>query len=46
LLESTIVLATILQRYRVSTPPGPVPLATRITLHPAVPMPCRLTLRR
>jgi hypothetical protein len=41
-----IALAVIAQHFEVSSLTGRVPLAPRITLHPAAPVPCRLTARR
>jgi cytochrome P450 len=46
MLEAVIATATIARAYRLETPPGPVPLATGITLRPAAGVPCRLTRRR
>lgn len=45
LLEVTLVLATILQAYRVETSVQTVPLVAAVTLHPAVPLPIRLVPR-
>jgi hypothetical protein len=36
----------IVQHYEVASLTERVPLAPRITLHPAAPVPCRLTARR
>jgi cytochrome P450 len=46
MLEAVIALAMIAQHYEVSSLTDRVPLAPRITLHPAAPVPCRLTARR
>jgi cytochrome P450 len=46
MLEAVIALAVIAQHFEVSSLTGRVPLAPRITLHPAAPVPCRLTARR
>jgi cytochrome P450 len=46
MLEAVIALAVIAQHYEVSSLTDRVPLAPRITLHPAAPVPCRLTARR
>jgi cytochrome P450 len=46
MLEAVIALAVIAQRYELSSLTERVPLAPRITLHPAAPVPCRLTARR
>jgi cytochrome P450 len=45
MVEATITLATVLQQYRLSAPAGPIPLLPRITLHPAAPVPCRVSVR-
>ena len=45
LLEATIALAVIVRDLELATPDGPVPLSPRITLHPAGPMPCRVSAR-
>jgi cytochrome P450 len=45
LLEAGITVATVLRAFRLDTPPGPVPVVPRITIHPAVPVPARLALR-
>jgi cytochrome P450 len=45
MLEAVIALAVIAQHFEVSSLTGRVPLAPRITLHPAAPVPCRLTAR-
>ena len=42
MLEVVVAAATVVSRYRLATPPGPVPLATGITLRPAAPVPCKL----
>jgi cytochrome P450 len=44
LLEAGTV-ATVLREFRLDTPPGPVSVVPRITIHPAVPVPARLALR-
>ena len=46
MLEAVIALAVIVQHYEVASLTERVPLAPRITLHPAAPVPCRLTARR
>jgi cytochrome P450 len=46
MLEAVIALAVIAQHYELSSLTERVPLAPRITLHPAAPVPCRLTARR
>jgi cytochrome P450 len=43
MLEAVIATAVVVRSYRLETPPGPVPLATGITLRPAASVPCRLT---
>jgi len=45
LLESTMVLATVVQAYRLDTDLDAVPLRAGITLRPAAPVPVRLTRR-
>jgi cytochrome P450 len=45
MLEAVIALAVIAQHYELSSLTERVPLAPRITLHPAAPVPCRLTTR-
>jgi cytochrome P450 len=42
LLEAVLATAVIVRAYRLKTPPGPIPLATGITLRPATPVPCDL----
>jgi cytochrome P450 len=42
MLETPIVLATILQNYRLSTSLQSIPLEAAITLHPAAPLPVQL----
>jgi cytochrome P450 len=42
MLEAVIATAMIVRAYQLRTPPGPVPLATGITLRPAAPVPCTL----
>jgi hypothetical protein len=39
MLEAVVATAMVVRRYRLATPPGPVPLATGITLRPAAPVP-------
>ena len=46
MLEAVIATAVAVRNYRLETPPGPVPLATGITLRPAASVPCTLTRRR
>jgi cytochrome P450 len=46
MLEAVIALAVIAREFDVESLTERVPLAPRITLHPAAPVPCRLTLRR
>jgi cytochrome P450 len=46
MLEAVIALAVIAQHYEVVSLTQSVPLAPRITLHPAAPVPCRLAARR
>jgi cytochrome P450 len=46
MLEAVIALAVIAQHYDVSSGAAHIPLAPRITLHPAAPVRCRLTPRR
>jgi cytochrome P450 len=46
MVEATITLATVLREYRLSTPAGLIPVVPRITLHPAAPVPCTVTIRR
>jgi cytochrome P450 len=45
MLESTILTATLLRSFRLTTSPDPVPLWTGITLRPDAPIPCTLTPR-
>jgi cytochrome P450 len=45
IVEATITLAAVLRAFQLSTPAGPVPVVPRITLHPAGPVPGRLTVR-
>jgi cytochrome P450 len=45
MLEAVIALAVIAQAYTVSAPDVDVPVAPRITLHPAAPVPCTITAR-
>jgi cytochrome P450 len=42
MLEAVVATAMVVRRHRLATPPGPVPLATGITLRPAAPVPCKL----
>jgi cytochrome P450 len=42
MLEAVVATAVIVRGYRLQTPPGPVPLATGVTLRPAAALPCRL----
>jgi cytochrome P450 len=46
MLESVIALAVILREFELHSLTDRVPLAPRITLHTAAPVPCRLTPRR
>jgi cytochrome P450 len=46
MLEAAIALAVVVQHYGLASISREVPLAPRITLHPAAPVPCRLTPRR
>jgi cytochrome P450 len=46
MLEAAIALAVIVRDYELASLGEYVPLAPSITLHPAAPVPCRLTLRR
>jgi cytochrome P450 len=46
MLEAVIALAVIAQHYELASATERVPLAPRITLNPAAPVPCRLTPRR
>jgi cytochrome P450 len=46
MLEAVIALAVIAQHYELVSLTQSVPLAPRITLHPAAPVPCRLAARR
>jgi cytochrome P450 len=46
MLEATIALAVIVRAFELASLGERVPLAPRITLHPAAPVPCRLTARR
>lgn len=41
--ESLTAIALLIRAYRMDTPPGDIPLATRITLRPAGPVPCSIT---
>jgi cytochrome P450 len=45
MLEAVIALAVIMREFGVESLTEGVPLAPRITLHPAAPVPCRLTER-
>ena len=45
MLEAVIALAVIVREFEVESLTDRVPLAPRITLHPAAPVPCRLTER-
>jgi cytochrome P450 len=45
MLEAAIALAVIVRDYELTSLGEDVPLAPRITLHPAAPVPCRLTPR-
>lgn len=45
MLEAVIALATIAREFELESLTDHVPLAPRITLHPAAPVPCRLTAR-
>jgi cytochrome P450 len=38
--EAVVATAAVVGSYRLETPPGPVPLATGITLRPAAAVPC------
>jgi cytochrome P450 len=40
MLEAVVATAAVVGSYRLETPPGPVPLATGITLRPAAAVPC------
>jgi cytochrome P450 len=42
LMEVPIVMAVILQRFRLTTSLGSIPLQAAISLHPAIPLPVRL----
>ena len=42
MLEAVVATATVVRAYRLESPPGPVPLATGITLRPAAAVPCTL----
>jgi cytochrome P450 len=44
-LEAVVATAMVLQAFSLTSPPGPVPLATRITLCPASAVPCQLIPR-
>jgi cytochrome P450 len=46
MLEAVMALAVIVQHYELASTTEHVPLAPRITLHPAAPVPCILTPRR
>jgi hypothetical protein len=46
MLEAVIALAVITHHYELGSVSERVPLAPRITLHPAAPVPCRLSRRR
>jgi hypothetical protein len=39
-LEAVLATAVVVRAYRLRTPPGPVPLATGVTLRPAAAVPC------
>ena len=42
MLEAAILLAVIVRDHGIASRPNRVPLAPRITLHPAAPVPCRM----
>jgi hypothetical protein len=42
MLEAVVATAMVVNRYRLATPAGPVPLAIGITLRPAAPVLCTL----
>ncbi|MFN2496631.1 MAG: cytochrome P450 [Pseudonocardiaceae bacterium] len=42
-VESLTAIALLLRAYHVDTPPADIPLATKVTLRPAGPVPCRVT---
>jgi cytochrome P450 len=46
MLEAVIALAVIVREFELQSLTERIPLAPRITLHPAAPVPCRLTPRR
>ena len=46
MLEATILLAVIVRDHRIESLANRVPLVPRITLHPAAPVPCRMTAVR
>ena len=46
MLEAAIMLAVIVRDHRAGEPRDRVPLAPRITLHPAAPVPCRIGRER
>jgi cytochrome P450 len=45
LTEAVVATAVLLNAYTVHTSPGRIPVTTGITLHPAGPVPCRVTAR-
>ena len=45
MLEAVMVVAMLLQQYRITTPPGPVKLFTGITLRPQGPVPATIERR-
>jgi hypothetical protein len=44
--EATVAIATLFARFVVTSESGEVPLSTDITLRPAVPVRCRVSLRQ
>jgi len=43
IVESLAAIALLIRAYHVNTPSGDIPLATKITLRPAGPVPCSIT---
>jgi cytochrome P450 len=44
--EATVAIATLFARFAVTSEPGDIALSTDITLRPAVPVRCRVSLRQ
>jgi hypothetical protein len=44
--EATVAIATLFARFAVTSEPGDIALSADITLRPAVPVCCRVSLRQ